>query len=43
MKIVHSDEYGEKLKKYAFFYMDLLGYSSKGYLDYLEKCILEVF
>ncbi len=41
MKILHSDEYGEKLKKYAFFYMDLLGYSSKGYLDYLEKCILE--
>lgn len=42
MKIIHSDEYGEKLKKHAFFYMDLLGYSSKSYLEYLEKSISDI-
>lgn len=42
MKMVYSKEYFEKLKKYAFFYMHLLGYSSKSYLDYLEKSILDI-
>lgn len=39
--MIFSDELGEKLKKHAFFYFYLLSYSSKGYIDYLEKSIKE--
>jgi hypothetical protein len=37
--LIHPAEYGEKLKKHAFFYFAALAYSSSSYLDYLEKSI----
>ncbi len=43
MKLLHCNEYGEKLKKHCFFYLDLLKYSTKDYLDYLELCINETY
>jgi hypothetical protein len=39
--LIHPEEYGEKLKKHAFFYFDALAYSSRSYLTYLEKSILD--
>lgn len=41
-QIVHPKDYGEKLKKHAFFYMKALRYSSESYLEYVEKSILGV-
>jgi hypothetical protein len=40
VQIVHTDGVGERMKRHAFFYMDMLSYSSKNYLAFLEKNIL---
>jgi len=40
-QIIHPKDYGEKLKRHAFFYMQALRYSSMGYLEYVEKSIRE--
>lgn len=35
----HSQKLADKIKRHAFFYMDILSASSKSYLDYLNKCL----
>ena len=40
-RLVHSIEYGKKLKKHAFFYMFMLAITSKSYCSYIEKSIIE--
>ncbi|KGO91845.1 hypothetical protein [Flavobacterium subsaxonicum] len=41
VEIIAPEMYGEKLKKHLFYYMKLLAYSSAGYLEYLEKSIVD--
>jgi hypothetical protein len=38
-QIIHPEEYGEKLKRHAFFYMATLRYSAESYLRYVEASI----
>ncbi|MBI3235476.1 MAG: hypothetical protein HYZ42_15800 [Bacteroidetes bacterium] len=40
-QIVYNETYGENIKKHAYFYFDLLSYSSNNYLEYLEQCITD--
>lgn len=39
IQVIHPIDYGEKLKRHAFFYMAALKYSADGYLKYVEKSI----
>jgi hypothetical protein len=41
MLVKHRDDFGEMLKRHAFFYMKGLREASMGYVDYLEKCIAD--
>lgn len=41
VKIIGPSEFGEWMKKYAFFYLSILRDSSETYLTYLENCILK--
>jgi len=36
-EIIYPQTYGETLKEHAFFYFHLIGYTSKGYLKYIER------
>lgn len=39
-QLVHPVEYGESMKKHAFFYMDLLAATSADYLAYLQNILV---
>lgn len=39
-QIIHPREYADKMKRHAFFYLDLLFQTSRGYLSYIETAIL---
>lgn len=41
--ILHDHEHGEKVKKYLYFYMDILSRTSKSYIEYVEKCLMDIF
>jgi hypothetical protein len=43
IKISPDSTRDENIKKHAFFYMDILKYSSIGYLDFVEKSIIDTF
>lgn len=38
--VIHPKELGERLKRHAYYYMDILCYSTRPYLAYIEKSIL---
>jgi hypothetical protein len=39
--VKHSEIYGDKLKRHAFFYMKALAYSTPPYLKYVEKALID--
>lgn len=41
-QLVHPKDFGEKLKRHAFFYFSALRYTSELYLDYIIKSVKEV-